>query len=138
MFLNHQTTGSAWSFLEVQTHWGRHIGLDSFLSSWNELSMNQGALADLGGTVFGLALLPFVWARLPLPLALYATGSVVMPLATGRVLSMGRFMSVSFPHFLALAVILENNKRVAWGLVVFFAVFQLLLSKPLMSWHFVG
>jgi hypothetical protein len=138
MLINLQATGSVWSFLEVQGNWGRHIDVDSVLGSARELLRRDGALADLGGTVFGLVVLPLVWKRLPAPLALYATASVLMPLATGRVLSMGRFMSVSFPHFLALARLLESHRKVAWGIVGFFALFQLLLSKPLVAWHFVG
>jgi hypothetical protein len=75
---------------------------------------------------------------LPAPLALYGTLSVLLPLSTGTALSFGRFLSVSFPHFLCLGALVGRRPIVAAGLVALFVVLQCLLAKGLVAWLFVG
>jgi hypothetical protein len=63
---------------------------------------------------------------------------VVLPLATGSILSFGRFLSVSFPHFIALALVLEGRPRARGAALLVFASLQVLLARGLIAWRFVG
>ena len=94
---------------------------------------------DLLGLLLGLGLIPIMWKRLPPSLLLYGVAAVLMPLLTGSILSLGRFMSISLPHILALAFFLEGRgKRASVLLLATFLVLQSLLARGLIGWHFVG
>lgn len=133
-----QATGSAAAFLEIQSHWGRSheaVGLFDALAS---AFAYGGPPIDLLGLVFALCLLPFLWIWLPKSLALYGTAMVLMPLATGSLMSLGRFMSVSLPHFLILGKLLHGRVVVSGLVIAAFALIQILLAAGLLAWHFVG
>jgi hypothetical protein len=83
-------------------------------------------------------LLPILWRRLPLSLAAYGTAAVVLPLLTGVLLSFGRFLSVSVPHFLALALFLQAMPLARGVLVTSMVLLQILLASGLIAWHLVG
>ena len=53
-------------------------------------------------------------------------------------LSFGRFLSVSFPHFLVLSMLLEGWRLAGVTLLAAFIVIQCLLAKGLVGWYFVG
>jgi hypothetical protein len=64
-------------------------------------------------------------------------------------LSFGRFVSVSFPHFLVLGAMLqparprrpnETSRRRGWAPVVVgtFVILQCLIAKGFVGWLFVG
>jgi hypothetical protein len=108
-------TGSATSFLAIQGRWGRSLDLRNLVMVFGY----GGPPADLIGLGFGLLLLPVLWRKLPLSLALYGTAMLLLPLSTGSLMSLGRFLSVSIPHFLALATcqVLVANGLIAWYLV---------------------
>jgi hypothetical protein len=130
--------GSPLGFLGIQSHWAREFSpahlLGEVLSPWSY----KGPPLDYVAFILGVGLTPWLWRRLPPPLALYGTLSVLLPLSTGTMLSLGRFLSVSFPHFLCLAKLLEG-RRVATGLVLAgFIVLQCLMARGLVGWYFVG
>jgi hypothetical protein len=131
------TIGSPLGFIEVQGDWGRNFAPSSLLGE--VLAEDRpGAPVDLPGVLLGLGLVPFLWWKLPRPLALYGTLSALLPLVTGSFLSYGRFLSVSFPHFLCLAEIFKRWRVASAVLLAAFVVLQTLLAKGLMAWHFVG
>ncbi len=129
-------SGSA--FLEIQTRWGRSASPLGVFHALGQAWGYNGPPGDLLGLAFGIGLLPVVWRRLPTSLALYGTGFVLMPLLTGTILSYGRFMSVSIPHFLALAALLEGRRAVAAVVIAVFACLQTLAANGLIGWYLVG
>lgn len=132
-------TGSATSFLAIQERWGRSYSPANILAALGSIFSYDGPSVDIVALLFGLLLLPVVWRRLPLSLALYGTGMVLLPLATGTILSLGRFLSVSVPHFLALASLLERKPVLVRGAVVTaFAACQALVASGLIAWYLVG
>lgn len=132
-------TGSPRAFLDVQAHWGRSPGAVGFLEAFRSAFAYSGPPADLFGLAFALGLLPVLWRRLPGSLALYGTALVALPLSTGSLLSVGRFASVSIPHFLALGGLLERAPgAVRGGTVGAFALAQVLVASGLVAWYLVG
>jgi hypothetical protein len=132
------SAGAPSAFLTVQSGWGRSYAPGNLIEAFQSIRGYEGPPFDLLGLFFGVILLPILWRRLPLSLAAYGTAAVVLPLLTGVLLSFGRFMSVSVPHFLALALFL-NAMPVARGiLVASMVLLQILLASGLIAWHLVG
>ena len=126
------------AFVEIQGAWGRSYGPLNVLDALGAAVGYGGPPADMIGLALGIALLPMMWRRLPVSFALYGTGAVLLPLLTGSLLSFGRFLSVSIPHFLCLSIWLEKRPRLRNVVIVAFVVFQVLLAKGLMGWYLVG
>jgi hypothetical protein len=132
-------TSHALSFLGIQERWGRSFEPWGFAAALGSAVGYTGPRADILGLAFGLGLVPVLWKRLPRSLALFGTAMAAMPLATGSLMSMGRFLSVSAPHFLALALCVERFPRAARaGIVGALAAAQVLVARGLIGWYFVG
>lgn len=103
-------TGNALAFLEIQPAWGRKaqffvITLFEYLGDplelsykWNFKSLNF--LAAMLGFVCGLVLLQ----RKQWALGVFTLGAVLLPLSSGTLQSMTRYMMVVFPIFIVLAM----------------------------------
>jgi len=127
------------AFLAIQERWGRSSSVLNVFTAFESVYGYRGPPADLFGLAFGVLLLPVVWRRLPRSLALYGTATLLLPLATGSLLSLGRFVSVSIPHFLALALLLrERHVALGAGTLGGFALAQIALASGLIAWHLVG
>jgi hypothetical protein len=133
-----KVTGSPVAFLTVQSSWGRSYDPGNLLEAFRSVRGYEGPPFDLMGLLFGVVLVPFLWRRLPLSLAAYGTAAVLLPLATGVLLSFGRFMSVSVPHFLALALVLKAMPLARGVLVASMVALQILLANGLIAWYLVG
>jgi hypothetical protein len=131
-------TDSPLGFISVQSVWGRSSGLGGLVQSVGDFLSFRGPPFDFVAAVLALGLLPWLWRRLPCSLALYGTGIVLMPLSTGSLLSLGRFLSVSIPHFLCMAFLLQGRPRCVLVVLFSFIAGQILLGKGLMGWFFVG
>lgn len=130
--------GSPLAFLSIQSHWGREFSASSLLGQIIRPSSYAGPPFDRLAVALGVGLLPWLWLRLPRALALHGTLSVLVPLSTGTILSFGRFLSVSFPHFLALAMLLGGRRAAAALFVACSILLGALVARGLVGWHFVG
>ncbi len=145
-----RSIGAPLGFLGVQKHWAREFSPLHLLGEAFRPWAYEGPPFDQAAFWLGLLLVPILWRRLPKGLALFGTASVLLPLSTGTMLSFGRFVSVSFPHFLALGSILQPSScghssaaslRRRWTPVVVlgtFVILQCLLARGLVGWLFVG
>jgi hypothetical protein len=137
-WVSYRVAGSPLGFVSIQSAWGRTSDRANVLRAFEDVLSYTGPPVDLLAVVLGVGLLPFLWRRMPRSLALYGTGAVLMPLATGSILSFGRFLSVSIPHFLCLASLLHGWPRTAGAVLLLFVGLQVLLAKGLVGWYFVG
>jgi hypothetical protein len=80
-----------------------------------------------------IASLPLVWRTVGSGYALFVLGGVLMPLTGGGLASLGRYTSVLFPVFIALAVSLSttNVRRVA----VVFLLLQAVVAGLFFTWR---
>ena len=137
--VSQQVSGSPTAFLTVQAKWGRTYEAGGIFKAIASVFGYEGPPMDLLGLFVGVGCIPLMWKRLPLSLSLYGIGAVLMPLLTGSILSLGRFMSISLPHILALAIFLQGRGRATRVvLLVTFLVLQSLLARGLIGWYFVG
>jgi Mannosyltransferase (PIG-V) len=114
LFLN-ATFHDPLAFVHAQKGWDRSLELpwDTFFHFFEgRLTLESGlhSLTDLTFTVAGIALVLLAWRWLRTSYALYMTGLLVVPLLTGTLLSMPRFLLVMFPMYLVLAIM---GRRVA-------------------------
>ena len=127
-------SGSFLSILHIQTAWNRTFGPEALLRF---LSPGyHGFWTGILAATFGIALIPFLFRKLPLSLALYGLSMVLLPLSTGSFLSYSRFIAISFPHFIVLSRLLEKRPVFWAGFFTSFACFQIFLSRELMKWTF--
>ncbi|MEM7234823.1 MAG: hypothetical protein AAF517_21770 [Planctomycetota bacterium] len=128
--------GDPLGFISVQKDWGREASLGGGIL---DLFRNYDwPPFDRFGALFAIVLLPFGWKRLPLPLTIFAVASVALPFATGTLLSMGRFISVSFPHFLVAAFLLRDRPRTLVFVIAISLAWNALLLRALLEWRLVG
>jgi hypothetical protein len=130
--------GAPLGFLGIQSHWARQFSLGNLVEEATSPLGYKGPPFDFLALLLGVGLVPFLWRKLPGHLALFGTLSVLLPLSTGTMLSFGRFLSVSFPHFLVLSMLLEGWRLAGVTLLAAFIVIQCLLAKGLVGWYFVG
>jgi hypothetical protein len=130
--------GTPFGFLGFQSAWSREFSLSHLLEEIASPADYPGPPFDLPALLLGIGLIPCLWRRLPPALALYGTLSVVVPLSTGTALSFGRFLSVSFPHFLCLSSLVERRVATRTLLLAAFILGHCLIAKGLIAWRFVG
>jgi len=127
-------TGSIFSIFDAQSAWNRSIGPHAVTQLLSQESSRFRT--DILAAVFGVALLPLLFRKLPFSLALFGFGMVAMPLATGSFLSFARFIATSSPHFMALSIALEKRPAFwAAGFTVMLFL-QVFFNRALMSWVF--
>jgi len=130
--------GTPLAFLGIQSRWGRSYEAEGVLRALVSAIDYKGPPFDLIGLLFGISMLPFLWKRLPRSLAAYGTGMVLLPLLTGSILSIGRFISVSAPHFVCAAMMLRSRRKFAIALICVGLILQAFISRGALGWYFVG
>jgi len=99
-------------FVHVQAGWGRHPSffLAPFLSLDLSLDYHLFALGALALTAYGF------WRKERPSLLAFATLTTLLPLSTGILRGIHRYLGTNFPLFIFLARLLEGRRRwqVAW------------------------
>ena len=85
------------------------------------------------GTLFVLATVAPVWRALGLPFAVFIVINMLPALATGGLLSAGRFSTVLFPAFIWLASVVPPHHRAGW--LASFAALQALNAALFYTWR---
>ncbi len=94
------------AFLHAQAGWDRVLTLpwDAFLRFFQG-RITPAPIVDLLFTLFGLGVALLAWRWLRPAYAGYMTVMLAVPLATGSLVSMPRFLLVMFPMYLVLAIL---------------------------------
>ncbi len=100
----------ALAFLHAQKGWDRSLQLpwDTFFHFFDgKLTLESGlhSLTDLTFTIIGIAAAVLAWRWLRPSYAAYMIVLLLVPLATGSLVSMPRFVLVMFPMYLVLAIL---------------------------------
>jgi hypothetical protein len=67
---------------------------------------------------FGIGMTVYAWRKLPPVFSLYALLAIVLPTLSGSLISMPRFLLISFPLFIGLGLLCEAHPRLRALLVV--------------------
>jgi hypothetical protein len=137
-------TGDPLAFWAGQAAWGRtYQGLGALVQQQYSVLAHGGLSAYVGtpgydvlnalGAVFALATVWPVARRLGLAYALFILVNIVPPLASGGLLSTGRFSAVLFPAFVWLASALSPTQR--YGCIASFAAVQAFNAALFYTWR---
>jgi len=139
----HQLTGRWFAWSEVQAAWGRTYEVTSWLGMGLSDIAEHGVaryveaqpVTVLNGLAAAMAaaLLWPVMRTAGLPYAVFVFVNLVPALASGGLMSVGRFTSTLFPLFFALAVSIREQHATAW--IVGFSVLQGLLAVLFFTWR---
>ena len=110
----HEQVGDGLAFVKAQAGWGRktawplsaliHDASDIDFTFHELTDWQVGMLLDMVATVGLFAAAAYALRRLDAGLTLFLLGSLVMPLLSGRVISMYRFSACMVPLYLVLAL----------------------------------
>jgi Mannosyltransferase (PIG-V) len=137
-------TGDAFAWAKGHLAWGRQYGglSNLFVNSYVYVSY-FGLYAytssipldvmNAAPALFVFAMTWLVFRRFGLPYAVFLLINLVPPILIGGFLSVGRFTSVLFPAFLALALLVSVRVRPAW--IAAFAMGQALNATLFFTWR---
>lgn len=102
--------GDPMAFLHAQDGWNREVGppwdtVIRFFDGRITLATGLHSLTDLAFTLVGLTGVVLAWRWLRPSYALYFAALMLVPLMTGSLVSMPRFVLVMFPAYLVLAIL---------------------------------
>ena len=137
-------TGDPLSFLTSQMAWGRgYQGLGSLVAHQYSILANAGLSGYVGtpgydvlnaiGALFAVAMIWPVARRLGAAFGLFMVINILPALASGGLLSAGRFSSVLFPAFIWLADAIPREHRAGW--IATFAALQAFNATLFYTWR---
>jgi hypothetical protein len=147
MLMLKEQVGDPFAFVKAQAGWGR--GSASPITAIYEeakriLPMNERPNAeslflviDMGATLGLFAVAAFALTRLDAAHAVFALLSVVVPLASGRVLSMERFAACVVPMYLVVAMVTARPSRER-AVTAAFALSLALHAVFFANWYWAG
>lgn len=136
-FLFHRLwLGNGLLFFEVERSWGRSFALNADHLSLFSRAATSNLMIDLGLLVSAIVAAGFVMYRIRVSYGLYMLASLAVPVATGTLLSIGRFALVLFPIAILGATIRHRGAAWAWTLTstLFFALGVILY----VNWYWAG
>jgi X-X-X-Leu-X-X-Gly heptad repeat protein len=155
MYVQHQQAGDALAFLHHQDDWGR-----SFTFPWTTLREGIGALKSgtprlatgldlLGITAMGLAVIWSLWPRsrnarramrpLPTEAWLLTVAILIVPLCSGLLSSMNRYVAAAWSGFVVLAAWLQTAKPwVRWVVYGALALASVVFTRYWAEGEFIG
>jgi hypothetical protein len=139
-----QLTGQPFAWITGHAAWGRHYqGFTALIVDRYDFIAHAGVaeyaarrpydLLNGLGAIFVLAAAWPVARRFGIAYAALVLVNILPPLATGGLLSAGRFSAVLFPAFLWLAAVVPPQQRSGW--IAIFAALQALTAALFYTWR---
>ena len=126
--------GNFWLFVKTEQDWGRPlVGTPQA----ERVSIGHFAGGDICIALLSLILITMAWRRLRPSYALFATLAFLMPLASGKLLGMGRFCAILFPIYIMLALAGKNSTFDRYWLIVSSSMAVLFMAL-FAQWRYVG
>lgn len=134
----YQKTGSFFALIEVQSAWGRNQNwFDGILENINGPSLDVFKI-DLILVTFFLFCSVFILKKYKIKaLGILALLMCLMPLATGSLISISRFMLVVFPVFILLGEILEKREYF-YGLMILWFALQIIYFSAWVNYYWIA
>jgi hypothetical protein len=137
-------TGDAFAWAKGHLAWGRQYGglsnlfvnsyvYVSYFGLYAYTSSIPLDIMNAAPALFVFAMTWLVFRRFGLPYAVFLLINLVPPILVGGFLSVGRFTSVLFPAFLALALLVPLRIRPAW--IAAFGMGQALNATLFFTWR---
>jgi hypothetical protein len=125
--------GNFWIFIQTERDWGRPlVGTPAGGSTLGHFSGS-----DLFLTILTVGLFAVGWRRLRPSYLLYSALAFLMPLASGKLLGMGRFCAIIFPLYILLGLVGKNPVLDRYWLIISSASAVLFMAL-FCQWRYVG
>lgn len=128
--------GSFLIFFELQRVWGRSFSFNADHFQFFSHASTTNTLLDLSFVALGLALVVYVAWRVRFSYALYMLATMGVALGSGTTMSIGRYLLVLFPMYIAIATI--KNEYVRWGWLLFSGLLLALYTVLFVHGHWAG
>lgn len=96
------------------------------------------ALMEFACTIFYLYLSIYAWKKIRISYGVFMFISLIIPICTGTLQSMPRYILQFFPAFLAIALLTKRNKIIYWGTTIVFLILNFVLVTLFTRGHFVA
>ncbi|MEX2008530.1 MAG: mannosyltransferase family protein [Candidatus Spechtbacterales bacterium] len=106
--------GDPFLFLKVESSWGRSFNINEDHFDFSTHAATTNFALDLMFVAFALAMVAFVMWKVRLSYGLYMIATLAVALSTGTMMSIGRYILVLFPMFIAIAYVKAPHLRFGW------------------------
>jgi len=142
------TTGDLFFYFKALDYWGRNNisflnvprTVYDHLANFNQLNLHSfhSSQIDVVFGLFFLLLVPLMLKYLRFSYWIYAFLLLALPLSSNDTMSLTRYLSVSFPHFILLGIL--GRKQKYWDLfaTLSFILLTALFSIAFFNWYWIG
>ncbi len=123
-------------FFEIESAWGRsfHVNHDHFIFLTHAALANMSF--DIIYVVFGLTVATYLVYRKQYPYAFYMVSTIGVAVASGTLMSIGRYILVLFPIFIVGASIKNDTSRYIW--IIISSMLMALNTYLFVNWYWAG
>ncbi|MFA6392413.1 MAG: mannosyltransferase family protein [Patescibacteria group bacterium] len=101
-------------FFKIQKMWGRGFSPDLAIFRFDNPQMIVNFALDVSFIIFGIIASIFVIRRIRTSYGLYTLAAIAVPLISGTIMGIGRFILVLFPLFILPATFKNEMSRYVW------------------------
>lgn len=122
-------TGDWLFFFHVESTWGRSFAFNPEHFRFATANAIVNFACDAGFLAVAVASLTYVYRKIRPSYAVYGFASILVPLSSGTMMSIGRYVLVLFPMYLAFASAKPEYRRMMMGVsAMFLALYTLLFA----------
>lgn len=141
MYINHEVAGDPLAFVKAQAAWNRHamFPLVTMVEDVQRFATNQGVqfTFDYVAVMVLFAVVAASLHKLDLAHSIFALGSVLVPLCSGRVTAIERYATSVVAVYLMLTYA-TRNPQVERFVIYLSSIFLALHAVFFSSWYFAG
>ncbi len=144
-------TGNFFAYFEAIEWWGRSsINLMNFFNLiWNRIAnfqslplhgFHNSKIDFTFGLLFLLSIIVFgiLKRKIRLSYTLYSLAIILLPQLSGQTMSLTRYLSVSFPHFILLGILSRKSPTIGWLISLISILFLSIFALQSFNWYWVG
>jgi Gpi18-like mannosyltransferase len=128
--------GDFWLFFKIQSLWGRSFELNSAHFELLNPPATVNLITDLAFVVLGIGGGILIAKKIRFSYGLYVLAAVLVPLSTGTLMSIGRYLLVLFPLYLLFASF--KNSLLRQGLLLVSTIFLAYYTLLFVNHYWAG
>ncbi len=141
-------TGNFFAYFEALEWWGRdsispvnfiHLLSDRFYRFWDLPlhGFHNSKIDFLFGLIFLLSLIA-CYSKIRVSYFFYSLAIILLPQLSGQTMSLTRYLSVSFPHFILLGILSRKKPLIGWLISLISILFLSIFALQSFNWYWVG
>ncbi len=142
------STGDFFAYFSALEWWGRNsINPINLFELWADRIANFSQLPLHGfhtskidfvfGFIFLFSIILFQ-SKIRFSYFAYALLVIILPQLTGQTMSLTRYLSISFPHFILLGILSRKKPLIGWIISLIFILLLSIFSLNVYNWYWIG